>query len=127
MKLKKGDIIVIILIICSIAGIFFFSNRKIASNSKYIRVTVDGKEVQKIHVDGKLKGKTIKIDTEHGYNLLELTEQGIKITESDCHDKICIHMGEISEVNDMIVCLPHKLVIEVKSDNENNELDAVIK
>lgn len=127
MKLKKGDIIVIILIICSIAGIFLFSNRKISANSKYIRVTVDGKEVQKIHIDGKLKGKTIKIDTEHGYNLLELTEKGIKISESDCPDKICIHMGEIAEAGDMIVCLPHKLIVEIKSDNENSELDAVIK
>lgn len=127
MKLKKGDIIVIILIICSIAGIFLFSNRKISANSKYIRVTVDGKEVQKIHIDGKLKGKTIKIDTDHGYNLLELTEKGIKISESDCPDKICIHMGEITEAGDMIVCLPHKLIVEIKSDNENSELDAVIK
>lgn len=127
MNMKKGDIVVIILIICSIGGIFYFSNRKISSDSKYIRVAVDGKEIHKIHIDGKLKGKTIKVDTEHGYNLLELTEDGIKITESDCPDKICIHMGEIKEVNDMIVCLPHKLVIEIKSDTENSDLDAVIK
>lgn len=127
MNMKKGDIVVIILIIFSIVGIFYFSNRKISSDSKYIRVAVDGKEIHKIHIDGKLNGKTIKVDTEHGYNLLELTEDGIKITESDCPDKICIHMGEIKDVNDMIVCLPHKLVIEIKSDTENSDLDAVIK
>lgn len=127
MKIKKGDIIVIILIICAIGGIFFFSNRKVTSGSKYIRVSVDGKEVEKIHIDSKLKGKTIKINTDHGYNLLELTDKGIKIIESDCPDKICMHMGEITSINDMIVCLPHKLVIEIKSDNENSELDAMIK
>lgn len=127
MEIRKGDIIVIVLIICSIAGIFLFTNRKITTGSKYIRVSVDGKEIQKIHIDEKLMGKTIKIDTDHGYNLLELTDDGIKIIESDCPDKICMHMGEISSINDIIVCLPHKLVIEIKSDNENSELDAVIK
>ena len=44
--------------------------------------------------------------------------------EANCPDKLCIHQGKISKNGETIVCLPHGLIVEIKSD-DNPELDIV--
>ena len=41
---------------------------------------------------------------------------GISVTESDCRDHICIEQGEIDNEAVPIVCMPHRLVIEIEGD-----------
>ncbi len=126
--MKKGDYIVIFLIIISSLLTFFLTSRRLLSEGKkYIRVTVDGKEIERVYLDPKLKGKRINIKTSYGYNTLEFTEDGVKIVAADCPDKICMHMPAINLSGDMLVCLPHKLIVEVKDQKDLDEVDAVLK
>ena len=48
------------------------------------------------------------------------------MTDADCPDKYCIQMGKATHTGDTIVCLPHKLVIEITSsasDDSSSDLD----
>ena len=56
--------------------------------------------------------------------------------EADCPDKYCVKQGKIKNVGETIVCLPHKVVVEIEktskgtdsNDNmKNDEIDAVVK
>ena len=49
---------------------------------------------------------------------------GVRISESDCPAKVCIHAGWINRPGETIACLPNKLLVEIKG--ENREYDAVI-
>ena len=50
----------------------------------------------------------------YGSNTLVIKDGKAYVTESSCKDHICEDTGKISKVGETIICLPHKLVIEVK-------------
>lgn len=49
--------------------------------------------------------------------------------EADCPDKYCVKQGEINKIRQNIVCLPHKIVVEIISadSSKQNEADAIAK
>ena len=52
------------------------------------------------------------------------------VTDADCPDQVCIRMGKISKTGENIVCLPHKLVVQLEGDSaadEQDELDVIIQ
>ena len=55
------------------------------------------------------------IKTDKGYNLIVVKDESVGITEADCPDKICISEGFVSKPGATVVCLPHKVLVEVKS------------
>ena len=67
------------------------------------------------------------IETESGKNRLVIEGGKASIEEADCPDGICVKQGKISHTGQTIVCLPHKLVIEITGKAEENGLDAVAK
>ena len=58
------------------------------------------------------------------YNVFICTDNEIRMLQSSCPDKICVHHSAISNTGENIICLPHKLVIEIKGGKEN-DLDGV--
>ncbi len=65
-----------------------------------------------------------EINTDAGTNVLVIEDGKAYIKEADCPDGLCIKMGKISKSGENIVCLPHKLVIQIEG-GEEVELDAV--
>ena len=67
---------------------------------------------------------TKEIQTAKGMNILEIKNGMAYVTEADCPDQVCIRMGKISKTGENIVCLPHKLVIQVEGDvGQKSEYD----
>lgn len=58
------------------------------------------------------------------YNVFVCADKEIRMLQSSCPDKICVQHSAISNTGENIICLPHKLVIEIKGDKEN-DLDGV--
>ncbi len=50
-----------------------------------------------------------------GYNTILIQPDAIAITAADCPDQICVKQGAITNNLLPITCLPHGLVIELKS------------
>ena len=61
---------------------------------------------------------------EENYNLLFISDGKASISDADCPDGLCVRSRSISRNGESIICLPHKLVIEIES-KEESELDAV--
>lgn len=59
------------------------------------------------------------------YNLFSCENGEIRMLQSSCPDLICVHHAAVSRTGENIVCLPHKLVIEIVGAQEN-ELDGVV-
>lgn len=125
MKLTKGDkILVVFLIIFSILLAFYMSTLNKNVETKYVSIQVNGNEINTIEFTKDNIGEKYKIETEYGYNILEIGDGEIKIIDASCLDKLCIKQGTISEVGQLLVCLPNRLIIEIKSDNNtNNQID----
>ena len=120
---KKWDIIIIVVLICLsfipelIFGVMMGKNY----NGTYAEVTLDGKLYKKILLSEHGGYEQIDVKTEYGYNIIEIKDDSIGVIDADCRDKICIKSGLISKPGQISVCLPHKLMVEIKSnDNEKN-------
>ena len=123
-KLTKGDkVLIFFIVLVSLLSFIYINRYAFSTKEKYVSVQVNGQEVKKVLYDEKLIGHTIPIQTEYGYNLLEIGDQRVRVIEADCPDKIDVKQGYIQRVGETIVCLPNKLVIEIKGITEEDDID----
>ena len=122
--MTKGDrFLILFVIILAIVSTLFIRRQAFSSTSKYISVQVNGKEIKKIIFDTKIIGNTIPIQSEYGYNLIEIGDEEVRVIEADCPDKIDVKQGYISRIGETIVCLPNKMVVEIKGLDKDTEID----
>ena len=128
MKLKKRDILVVILLLfLSIGMAFFVQKIKSNENGNYLRVELNGKEYGKYPINKDKKFK-IKIDDDE-FNIVEIKNGKVKMREANCRDLICTHMPSIEKIGETIVCLPHRLILEIISSDDgkdDQEIDKVV-
>lgn len=76
--------------------------------------TLSDEGIHSINVDGT---EIMKIDISNGK---------VSAIYSTCRDKLCVHQKAISNTNETIVCLPNRIVIELKNNisDANSEYDA---
>lgn len=53
-----------------------------------------------------------------GYNTISVEKNMIKISDSDCPDKLCVKTGPLTYTGDLAVCLPHGLLIEIEAGEQ---------
>lgn len=80
-------------------------------NHPVVAVRVDGKVVQEFSLDDSIQ---YKIEGIGGTNTLCIDEGSAWLKEADCPDQICVQTGKIRYVGQSIICLPHKVVVEIK-------------
>lgn len=59
-------------------------------------------------------------------NLLVIKDGRANMTEANCPDKLCVHQKAIAKNNEMIVCLPNKVVVQVTGSKESG-FDSIAK
>ena len=122
--IKRNDILLAALfLILAAAGFFIIQN--FVKDGSYVRVTVDG-VVQGVYPLDSEGTYTIK-GYDGGYNTMVIENGQVSFSEADCPDGLCVKMGQKSQVNESIVCLPHRVVAEVCEADEKAEFDAVSK
>lgn len=128
MQLTKADkILVISIVLISIISLGFIKNSGSGYKQKYISIQVNGEEYKKIIFDKSIIGKTFPIETEFGYNLIEVGDEEVKVIEASCPDELDVKQGSISKSGEIIVCLPNRLVIEIKGSDEVGEVDYITR
>lgn len=83
-------------------------------------ITIDGEEYERIDLSKVQESYRLEIRTEYGYNCVLVEPGSIRVTEADCPDGVCVRQGAITNGGVPIVCMPHRLVIEI----EDRDIDA---
>ncbi|WP_068782849.1 NusG domain II-containing protein [Paenibacillus phocaensis] len=129
--MKRGDILLIGLIV-AVALVFLVprwlddsSENNHNNGERVARITVDGKLFKTVQLTGE--EQTVDIETEYGSNILKVHDYGIEMIDADCPDKVCLTFGFIDRNGGTIVCLPHKLMVEVVSTGGGEDVDALVK
>ncbi|GFZ32397.1 hypothetical protein CSC2_29230 [Clostridium zeae] len=118
--MKKWDVIIIVaLIIISFIpeGVMFVKNIN-KHDSLYVEVYSQGKLFKKLPLEKKSEKVSFTVKNEVGENIVEITDGQVKITDADCYDKICVKAHAISKPGESIICLPHKVVVRVIGEGE---------
>lgn len=88
-----------------------FQNRE--AQAPMARITRDGVLLEEIRLDQVEEAYTLDFSDGSGSNTLLVERGRIQVSQADCPDQICVKQGFISDSSVPIVCLPHKLVIEI--------------
>lgn len=129
-RLKPWDgVIVLVLIMSSFLPIIIFSMQQTAETAvveKQAILRVDGEEIKTFNlIEGQATYTYLYEDDDGDSNLIEIQGDRIRIKEADCGDQICVRRGWASKNGETIVCLPHKLVIEIQT-TDGSDIDDLI-
>lgn len=73
------------------------------------------------------KDSTTVVSTELGTNLVVVENGTVRVSEADCPNHDCVDQGVISRAGQQIVCLPHKLTIDISDRDAGPTYDVVGK
>ena len=115
-------LIIVLLVACGTTiGIMHYQQPK----SLVVEILQDGKSIKEIDLNAVDEPYTLTIeDQAGGKNTIRVEPGRICMSKADCPDLICVHRGWLSEENTApIVCLPHKLMIQLVGTD--SDLDTV--
>lgn len=122
--MTKGDkVLVGIVVILTLLSLGFIKRQAFSNENKFISIQVNGEQVKKIIFDKNIIGKQIAIESKYGYNLIEIGDEKVRVIEANCPDKIDVKQGFISKIGESIICLPNRMVIEIKGMEKDEQID----
>ena len=77
------------------------------------RITRDGMLLEEIALEKVDEPYSFTLEDGSGSNTVQVEKGRIRISEADCPDQVCVNQGWISGGAVPIVCLPHRLMIEI--------------
>ena len=122
--MKKNDFVIIILVLL-VALAIYAGNRIINQNysDKNVEIYSDGQLVyQSVLTDST--NDIFIIDNELGYNKIVINDGIVSMLEADCKDQVCVLSKAIRNPGESIVCLPHKVVVQING-TAKNDIDVI--
>lgn len=128
MKIKKWDIIIItfFILVSFIPAAVFALTASSAEEGLTAVIQVQGETYREVRLTGHTGEDQILIKTELGMNLIQVVDGKIGMFEASCPDKVCYDPHFISEQGETIVCLPNRVVIEVKGSAPSKDQNDII-
>ena len=113
---KKLDfvIIAVLMILSFLPEIILGASVGKGLSNTYAEITVSGKLYKNIPLSQHRGEETIELKTKDGVNIIKIKDNKIGIIEADCPDKVCMNPQYIEKPGESLVCLPHKVMIEIK-------------
>lgn len=121
-KVKKEVLLLVVIFVVILIIALVFYGRTREDGDKVI-VTVDN-QVYGTYSLTENQEVDIEIDgvvTNH----LVIKDGLADVTDANCPDHLCVNMKSISKDGETIVCLPNKMIVEIESQSNQQELDTM--
>ena len=119
----KGDLLLIAIILIVSLGI-----------SLHLFSSKDNPTVAELYINNKL-AKVIPLSQEGYFKYkydnvsfsVDVKEGRVRISESNCPRKVCVHQGWISHSGESIICVPNKVVVKIRGEEKmvKGKVDAI--
>lgn len=111
---RPGDVLIVLAVIA--LSVFLISGSVVGAGGDSelsISISVNGKEIltRPLH-EGT---ENLTIEGYRGESYVEISGNRVRMVDSACPDKLCVRTGWISRSGESVVCLPNRVVIEIKS------------
>ncbi|MCI7705077.1 MAG: NusG domain II-containing protein [Clostridiales bacterium] len=126
--MKKKDIIIIALALLAALALYLVSQVLLGAEASVVVVTVDGEEVLRKPLAMENRYEIAQDDG--SLNVIRVEDGAVFMEEANCRDGLCIRQGKMRNGAKTIVCLPHKVVVQLKGDapaGDNSDLDVIIQ
>lgn len=125
MNRRDGILVFVLLVLVGMSCLVFAGGKNTLGNQMVI--TIDGVVYGSYPMN---RDRTIDVETENGCNTVVIEDGKVHMEEADCPDGYCMRQGKISHSRETLICLPHKLVVEVvnrENESEQEEPDVLAK
>ena len=122
----KDIVIVAVILFAAVTAMIIMKFLPQSQYDKQAVILLDGTEVYRTNISG-IKYSTFTVTQIEGMEF-EISGGKIRVSDSDCHDKICESTGFISRNSEAIVCLPNRVVVKIEDKNTDsiNNIDVVV-
>ena len=107
--MKKNWIYLVLLVLIVLTLFLIFIPKKSGTKA---RLTIKGEVIKEFDLN---QSEVITENfSSYGADItIEIKNGAIRVLDSDCPDKICVHTGYISNITQTAVCMPNKAVLEI--------------
>ena len=120
----KGDLILVVVLICIGAVALIINQVVVPTRGRGTKVIVEIEGKVASEFDLSKDTAPVRFETKHGFNVVEIENGKVRVSEADCPDLLCVHTGWREHVGQVIVCLPHYFVVRIVGTQANaGELD----
>ena len=103
---------IIIAVIAAVAAVLYVSGIFSPKDEGTTAVVyIDKEEYARLPLD---EDNSITVETDEGYNVIEVKDGYADCTDANCRDGLCVDQKKISRKDETIICLPHKVIIEIE-------------
>ncbi len=122
--MKRNDLLIVFAALILIALIYFMSNIfKYSSKPMQVVVYSENEVVGTFSLYEDVEKTFVN---SYGENTVKIQNMAVSVVDADCDNRVCVNSGEISEIGETIVCLPHRFYVEIVGEKDG-EIDAVAK
>lgn len=111
--MKKNDLILILIVaVIAVGALIWMQASKEPEADRWVVIESYGELIDVVPLTESTE-REIRIGDDSVYNLVIISQGVANMIESDCPDQICVETKSASEVGDMIVCLPHQVIVYI--------------
>jgi hypothetical protein len=109
----KTRVILFLLLAAVAASAAFLLFQGPKARAPVARITRDGVLLEEIDLDRVAEPRSFTLEDGSGTNTVQVERGRIRVSAADCPDQVCVKQGWISGGAVPIICLPHRLTIEI--------------
>lgn len=118
----RNDIILAVVLLLAAAASFSWWQFTRAEGA-FAAVLINGAETARYPLSEDREVTITTGNNDEFENVMVIKDGKVTVREANCPDSICVKTRAASKAGETIVCLPHKLVIEVKAASSDSDLD----
>lgn len=115
----KTRVILFLLLAAVAASAAFLLFQGPKAQAPVARITRDGVLLEEIDLDRVAEPHSFTLEDGSGTNTVQVERGRIRVSAADCPDQVCVKQGWISGGAVPIICLPHRLTIEIVDGGGN--------
>ncbi len=119
----RNEVILLISIASIVTAMLFLLPRE---NGTSVLITVDGSVFGEYALNENLTIEILTGDGKKQRNLVVIQDGKVSVTQASCPDGICKAHRPISDHGEIIICLPHRIVITVQASKSDTGPDIIV-
>lgn len=121
---KRNDIWLFLAIVLAALFLFLWQRAAFSVKGAVAVVSRDGETIGSYPLDGE--EQIVFTGSGGERNVLTIRDGEAYMEEADCPDRLCVKQGPVGKNGESIICLPHKLAVQIISE-QTGEADILIK
>lgn len=120
----KRDVVLAAVILVLTASSALVLARMQGGAGSVVRITAD----RELYGEYSLsENQVITVRQPSGYNRIVIEDGAAYMEAADCPDRYCMDYSPVSKGGETIICLPHRVVVEVVGGSDRQQPDAVAR